>query len=91
MAYLITFTYYGHRLHGHEAGSVDRKHNVPGTPRLAANPARIHSEQKRAKQEAYSLDNKCRNLVREAIRAVCSYRGWRLLAVHVRSSHVHRS
>ena len=89
MAYLITFTCYGHRLHGHEEGSVDRDHNLPGTPRLSANPARIRSEQKRARQEAYTLDNKRRNLVLESVREACSYRGWRLLAAHVRSSHVH--
>src|SRR3972149_4172328 len=36
-----------------------------------------------------SSDLRRRKLVLEAIQEVCSYRGWRLLAAHVRSSHVH--
>ena len=34
LAYLITFACYGARLHGDESGSVDRHHNLPGTPYL---------------------------------------------------------
>jgi hypothetical protein len=32
LAYLITFPTYGTWLHGDERGSVDRDHNLPGTP-----------------------------------------------------------
>jgi hypothetical protein len=34
LAYLITFTTYGARLHGSARGSVDDEHNVYGTPLL---------------------------------------------------------
>ena len=34
MTYLITFACYGCHLHGSESGSVDREHNVRGTPLL---------------------------------------------------------
>ena len=37
LAYLITFRSYGTWLHGDERGSVDRFHNVYGTPRLPPN------------------------------------------------------
>ena len=40
-------------------------------------------------QEPYELDAPRRQIVLGAIREVCSYRHWRLLAVHVRARHVH--
>ena len=89
LAYLITFTCYGTHLHGDERGSVDREHNIFRTPFLPQNPARVCSEEKRAKQEPSELDSQQRALVLESILEVCSYRGWELLAAHVRSSHVH--
>ena len=39
LAYLITFTCYGMRLRGDQAGSVDRKHNIPGTPLIPPRPS----------------------------------------------------
>ena len=89
MIYLITFACYGRRLHGSEAGSVDRKHNKPGTPLLEADPARAEADRRRMDQPPYRLDEVRRDAVLEAIQAVCSHRGWRLLAAHVRSDHVH--
>ncbi len=89
LAYLITFTCYGTRLHGDECGSVDRNHNMPGTPSLPPNPTRVSAEVKRARQEPYELDGQRRTLVLESLQEVCSYREWGLLAAHVRLSHVH--
>jgi REP element-mobilizing transposase RayT len=40
-------------------------------------------------QAPYSLDQIRRDVVMHAIEEVCVHRGWSLLAVHVRSSHVH--
>ena len=40
-------------------------------------------------QAAYSLDETRRNTVLAAIQEVCAHRGWRLLAAHVRTTHVH--
>ena len=89
LAYLITFTCYGTRLHGDESGSVDRDHNIAGTPYLPPNKARVMAEEKRMKQESYAMDRRRRVIVLEALREVCTRRGWRLLAAHVRSNHVH--
>lgn len=89
LAYLVTFTCYGARLHGDEACSVDRDHNIPGTPLLSPNPPRIASEQNRAKQKAYLMDAWTRALVLRAIQEVCSHRGWTLWAAHVRNQHIH--
>jgi len=41
------------------------------------------------KHEPYVLDSQRRAAVLEALRRLCSHRGWRLIAAHVRSSHVH--
>jgi len=89
LAYLITFTCYGARLHGDEAGSVDRDHNIPGTPFLPSKPNWVRADEREMKQKAYELDGARRALVLEAICQVCRHRDWRLLAAHVRSSHIH--
>jgi REP element-mobilizing transposase RayT len=89
VTYLITFACYGCRLHGDESGSVDPAHNVPGTPTLEANPVRAASAGQRMDQPPYHLDQIRRDAVLEAIHEVCEYRGWTLLAAHVRSNHVH--
>jgi len=89
MTYLITFACYGCHLHGSESGSVDPAHNVPGTPILEENSARVVSEGQRMDQSPYCLDQIRRDAVLEAIQEVCAHRGWGLLAAHVRSNHVH--
>jgi REP element-mobilizing transposase RayT len=43
----------------------------------------------RMDQAPYNLDQIRRDAVLEAIQEVCRQRGWSLLAVHVRSNHVH--
>ena len=89
LIYLITFGCYGCHLHGNESGSVDRQHNTPGTPVLEVDRARVATERKAMHQAPYTLDQKRRDVVLEAIQAACAHRGWRLLAAHVRTTHVH--
>jgi REP element-mobilizing transposase RayT len=89
VTYLITFTCYGCHLHGDESGSVDRAHNVPGTPIVDSDPSRAAAERERMDQAPYILDKPRRDAVLKAIHEVCTYRGWCLLAAHVRSTHVH--
>jgi REP element-mobilizing transposase RayT len=88
-AYLITFTTYGTWLHGRDPGSVDRAHNVPGTPVLAADPDVEATNRQRLRQEPYVLDEPRRTIVLRTIRQVAAHRGWNLWAVHIRSNHVH--
>lgn len=89
LAYLITFGTYGSWLHGRAEGSVDCLHNEPGTPFLPAD-AILEGEGRAAMTGSrYQLDAPRRRIVLETIREVCGHRGWRLLAVHVRSTHVH--
>jgi REP element-mobilizing transposase RayT len=88
-AYFITFTCYGARLHGDEAGSADRNHNIPGTPYLAPNKSKSLFKARLMKQAPYELNLQRRDTVLQAIRDLCLRRGWKLLAAHVRSNHVH--
>ena len=89
LAYLITFTCYGTHLHGAEAGSVDRYHNTPGTPHLAADGARVRVEQARMSQPAYQLNGKGRQRALQTIIDVSAHRTWALFAAHVRATHIH--
>jgi REP element-mobilizing transposase RayT len=89
VTYLITFACYGCHMHGCESGSVDRAHNVSGTPILEEDSALAAFEGQRMDQSPYHLDQVRRDAVLEAILEVCAHRGWSLLAAHVRSNHVH--
>ena len=87
-AYLITFVCYGSWLHG-RAGSVDHEHNEVGTPTLAESPRRLAWERSVMTQAPYTLDEPRRTATLQGLKEACSRRGWMLLAVHVRPSHVH--
>jgi len=89
LRYLITFSCYGSRLHGAEAGAVDRKHSVPGTRFVVPNAVLEAMGSEEMDQPPYSLDRIRRGIVLEAVGDVCAYRGWDLLAAHVRTNHVH--
>ena len=89
LAYFLTFTTYGTRLHGDDRGSVDRDHNGYGTPLLPPDPFARNAARRMMTQEPYLLDEPRRNLVRDAIVEECRFRGWDLLALHVRTNHVH--
>jgi len=89
LAYLITFSCYGTRLHGDLAESVDRRHNVPKSPFLVEAPSVGFIEEGQMRQRPYVMDRARRPLVLHSIREVCAHRGWVLLAAHVRSTHGH--
>ena len=89
LAFLITFTCYGARLHGSPTGSVDRQHNIPGTPVLPPDERRLKADRELMTFPLYSLDDQRRLIVLQAVQEVCQYRGWSLLAAHVRTNHGH--
>ena len=89
MRYFITFACYGARLHGDESGSVDRHHNLVGSRLLEPNAERAMAVRRKMLQDPYVLDAVARPVVLIAIQRHCAYRGWSLLAAHVRSNHVH--
>ena len=89
MTYLITFACYGCHLHGHASGSVDRQHNLPGSPLMEADQQRASRELQRMEQARYRMDTKRRVVVLAALHERCQQRHWSLLAAHVRTNHVH--
>lgn len=89
VTYLITFACYGAHLHGEESGSVDRKHNQPGSPAVNADPGRVALERRLMNQRPYNLDEPRRSAVLSALLDRANRRGWSILAAHVRSTHVH--
>ena len=88
-AYFLTFSTYGSWLHGDPRGSVDRDHNLPGTPVLSKSATLQWEEREGMTGEAVVLDEPRRVQVLKAVEEVCEHRGWRLDAANVRQQHVH--
>jgi len=89
VTYLITFACYGCHLHGHESGSVDKNHNLPGSRLLEADLQCVARNRERMEQPAYSMDQTRRAAVLASMLERCSDNRWDLLAAHVRTNHVH--
>ncbi len=89
MHYFITFSCYGAHLHGAEPGSVDRRHNLYEGRLVEPDPGHELMVREHLLQASYQLDSQARTVVLAALREACSYRGWELLAAHVRTNHVH--
>lgn len=89
LAYFITFSTYGTWLHGDERGSVDRKHNVAGEVLLPADTELKHTREVLMTESEYRMDSEDRETVLAAIHQHAQFRGWSLLAAHVRTNHVH--
>ncbi|MGB7201637.1 MAG: transposase [Pyrinomonadaceae bacterium] len=91
LAYLITFRTYGSWLHGDKRRSVDthrgqnkfRSSTIKPNAKLEAKMARNMGQQE------FTLNREMRRVVVSAIKAVCQHRGYQLLAINVRSNHVH--
>jgi REP element-mobilizing transposase RayT len=89
MAYLITFRCYGTWLHGDGRGSIDRYNNCYGTPFIPSNKTWQKYNKHSLKHSIVELDAVRRAAVEESIRVSCETRGWLLLAINVRTNHVH--
>ena len=89
LAYHITFTCYGAKIHGDETGTVDPEHNLPGTPVIPHLPKLAAVKQNRMKQLPYEMDTVRRRAVLQAIIETCTHRDWVLLAAHIQPKHAH--
>ena len=89
LAYFLTWRTYGTWLHGDDRGSVDRRHKALGAPLLPPEPAFVERDRGRMPVPPVVLDERQRHLVDTAIRERCSHAGWVLLALNVRTNHVH--
>ena len=86
--YLITFACYGTHLPG-TPGTADRHHHLYEGPYPKESSSRETGAKRLMKHPPYALDEAKRKVVFEAIQVVCRWREWNLLALHVRSNHVH--
>jgi len=89
LAYLITFRTYGTWLPGDARGSTDRRATSHGSPQEPPNPSLEQASRRRLVCPPVFLCSPRRAAVEAAIRQHCAHRGWQLLAVHVRTEHVH--
>lgn len=89
LAYFITFTCYGARLHGNPNGSVERLRDGGGVRELAIDRPREQHERSLLVAGPASLEASQRQFVASAIEGVAEFRGWTLWALNVRSNHVH--
>lgn len=88
LGYLITFRSYGTWLHG-ERGSVDRFHNLYGTPKLPPFDKQKQYNLRLLKQPPVKLDSRKRAAILAALKETCAIRKWELWASNIRSNHVH--
>ncbi len=89
LAYLITFHTYGTWLHGDNRGSMNRKHNIRGMPRIAPNAKLRQAELVQLKHSPVILSAAQRRTIESAAQEVCHNRRYALLAINVRTNHVH--
>jgi REP element-mobilizing transposase RayT len=89
LAYLITFTTYGTRLHGDERGTVDPKNNKFEAPYIPADRLLEATRRDLLKEAPLTLDAAMRGAVDASLAQHCDYRGWRLMKRNVRTNHVH--
>jgi len=89
VGFLITFRCYGTWLHGDPRGSVDRFHNIYGTPKLGPERARVRYERGLMTRPPVGLNAKRRAAAEEGVKQACEKRKWALHAVNARTNHVH--
>ena len=87
LAYFITFSTYGSRLHGDERQSVIVKEDISRL--VGRNDALKQHEEKAMKFPAVILEESQRKIVLDTILKHCEIKESELYAVHVRSNHVH--
>ncbi len=89
LAYFLTWTTYGTRLHGDPRGTVDEEHNRVGEPVLPFDPARHGFMRTKLAQPPLTLSAAAQVAVQDIVMKHTSLRGWRLLALATPVTHVH--
>jgi len=89
LAFLLTMRTYGTWLHGDERGSVDRDHNLYGTPYLETDGARLSRETRTMRFAPMIFDLDMRRIVEASLDDTSQYHNWMLIERAARSNHVH--
>jgi REP element-mobilizing transposase RayT len=89
-AYFLSFRSYGTWLHGDERLSMDRKNfNRFGQGKISANARLEQKELTNLKNKPFIFNAQVREIIRQAICEVCDFRKYYLIALNVRTNHVH--
>ena len=89
LAYFLTFRTYGTWLPGDTRGYTHHTPDGRGVKgRTPTSSLRRHAETVQL-NDALILDDKLRTFIDETVREACEYREWNVLALNVRSNHVH--
>jgi REP element-mobilizing transposase RayT len=89
VTYLLTFSCYGTHLPGSAEGSYDRRRGMHRSGALPVNAQLEAHARSLMREEPVTLSPGDARMVLDTIREVCRTRDWRLIAAHVRTSHVH--
>ena len=76
-------------MHGDRRGSTDRFNNQFGAPFIPPNETWRSYNQSQLKTKPFILKPEHREAVDSAIRETCRIRQWGLLALNVRTNHIH--
>ena len=85
----ITWGTYGTRLHGGHRPTVDRDHNVRGTPFVARDELRERTEKAILNFHAKLFTVEQRTLMEEIVPSICERGGWKYRICAAGTDHVH--
>lgn len=89
LAYFITIRTYGTWLSGDPRGSVDDQHRIVGEPFKQRNDLRAGFQQRHMRSPAFLITAEMRAVIESEIKRTCEFREWEMLALNVRTNHVH--
>ncbi|MBX3458649.1 MAG: transposase [Planctomycetes bacterium] len=89
LAYHLTFTTYGTRLHGDPRGTIMRGRQGRASAIVQPDPVLHDAMADKLKFLPMILTAPLRQVVHQTIESYCQFKSWPLLALHVRTNHVH--
>lgn len=89
LAYFLTWTTYATHLRGHHSGSTDHRRNQQGNAQILPSPRLEQRDRDRLSDIPYTLTPLARTVVTQAIAEHAAFKQWEILAIEVRSNHVH--
>jgi hypothetical protein len=89
IAYFLTWTCHGTWLPGDARGWVDSAHNTYGTPMRPPDPEREDFASRLMEDDPRGLCPEARTVVSKAIRDHCALKGWKILSLNIRTTHIH--
>ena len=88
-AYFLTWTTYGTRLRGDSSGSTDHAREGHAPTKYAAFPSMQQHDSGLLRHPPVVLSEHARRVVEQAIHERAAFKRWELLAIAVRSNHIH--